>query len=161
MKKNQLFLSLLLLVFGLFISSCSEDNEPILPNEKEVTYRVLFTINELSNDLLNISDVNLIYIDTEGVSQSESILEYPFNKEIKGYRQGSTPTFIISCQRNSEELTQEKYDVIIDGKIKSVNEIDGGIVSKGISVHSTGVVNERIEEYLERISKRVYSVECK
>ncbi|MGL5015951.1 MAG: hypothetical protein ACRC6V_16985 [Bacteroidales bacterium] len=122
-----------------------------------MTYRVLFTINELSNDLFNISDVNLIYIDTEGVSQSESILEYPFNKEIKGYRQGST----LSCQRNSEELTQEKYDVIIDGKIKSVNEIDGGIVSKGISVHSTGVVNERIEEYLESISKRVYSVECK
>jgi len=80
MKKNQLFLSLLLLVFGLFISSCSEDNDPILPNEKEVTYRVLFTINELSNDLLNISDVNLIYIDTEGVSQSESILFLSFQK---------------------------------------------------------------------------------
>ena len=120
-KKNQnqrimkkfFYMSVLVLMAALTLTSCGSDNdkkdEPT-PSSKSAAYN--FTVN-ISQDLLDISEVTVVYKDGDGKTIREAAKSTKFTKTVNINK---FPAVVgTKCEfklKDGVQLTKEKYDLI-------------------------------------------------
>ena len=111
--KKFFYMSVLVLMAALTLASCGSDNdkkdEPT-PSSKSAAYN--FTVN-ISQDLLDISEVTVVYKDGDGKTVREAAKSTKFTKTVNINK---FPAVVgTKCEfklKDGVQLTKEKYDLI-------------------------------------------------
>ena len=143
--KKFFYMSVLVLMAALTLTSCGSDDKKDEPSEptptsKSVSYEATASF---SQDVLDICDLTMSYKDSDGKTVTETVTSATWTKKVTVKNLPSTVGVKFGIKMKSGvELTKDKYDatitlvndVIVDGKSKGNTHPNVVIQSQGIRV---------------------------
>ncbi len=143
--KKFFYMSVLVLMAALTLTSCGSDDKKDEPSEptptsKSVSYEATASF---SQDVLDICDLTMSYKDSDGKTVTETVTSATWTKKVTVKNLPSTVGVKFGIKMKSGvELTKDKYDatitlvndVIVDGKSKGNTSPKVVIQSQGIRV---------------------------
>lgn len=142
------------------LTACSDDDEGEKENEVKTVGQFDFSF-ALGDDVLELADIEVIFIDVSGNKATEKVTTFPWKKTITfekvpvsaGYKINITP-------KSGVELTKDKYQISESYKnIFSTLQEDKVVTLKTLVDYSSSmtVAKDKIDQYMSKFSSKNYA----
>lgn len=155
MKKLKYLLMSFIAVFcAATLVSCSSDDEDKKAEVKEAS-QFQYTLT-FSDDILEIADVTVYYIDTDNNEKSETVTSTTWAKTMSADKfDVSTGVLAVLKMKEGVTLTKESYDIKYSIGYNISSTKDGGVVDfkkSSTSIGMSGVSRDKVSMILENLS---------
>lgn len=143
----------------ILFTACSDDddNSTVTPEKGTFKNATLTLSYEVTQDLLDIANIEITYMDETGKIATEPMSSTKWSKAITSTILPFSAGYKVNITRNSAELSKETYTIGFGNTStasyllsNSTDQVD--LMKSGISTLST-LSAERIEQYIEAVSE--------
>ena len=148
--KKFFYMSVLVLMAALTLTSCGDDKKDEPSVSKKVSYEASVTI---AQDMLDICDVTMTYKDSDGKAVTEAVTSTTWNKKVDVKKLPAVVGMMCNFKmKNGVQLTKEKYDLV--ASINHTVIIDGAKKGYDQPFFFVGSYGVKVDKVAEMVSKR-------